>query len=145
MTETRLICADDLARIAEIEELCFSVPWNEKSLEVLLQNGNFGIVALSGGKIAAYVGIISAPPESDITNVATHPDFRRMGLGEAVLKALMTEAGKRGIEKIFLEVRRSNEPAISLYKKLGFEVIGERKGYYTNPKEDAILMAGAVL
>ena len=142
MTEIRLINAADLAAVAEIERFCFSVPWTEKSLEILLTGENFGVVAVKDGKIVSYVGVISAPPEADITNVATHPDFRRQGLGEAVLYALKAEAAKRDLETLFLEVRRSNEPAIHLYEKLGFEVIGERKGYYSNPKEDAVLMSG---
>lgn len=142
MTEICLISAADLAEIAEIERLCFGEPWSERSLELLLRDGNFGMVAKKGGRTAAYVGVISTLPDGEITNVATHPDFRRMGLGEAVLTALKAEAAKRGIETLFLEVRRSNEPAKALYAKLGFQIIGERKGFYKNPKEDAILMSG---
>ena len=145
MTEIRLISAEDLAEVAEIERLCFSVPWTEKSLEILLSGDNFGVVAVKDGQIAAYVGVISAPPEADITKVATHPDFRRRGLGEAVISALKAEAAERGIETLFLEVRRSNEPARRLYEKLGFEVIGERRGYYTAPREDAVLMSGRII
>lgn len=140
MNEVRILCESDLAQVAEIERLCFGEPWSEKSLELLLRDANFGLVALCDGRVAAYVGVISVAPEGEITNVATHPDFRRRGLASALLEALKKEASERGIESIFLEVRRSNTAARELYQKQGFEVIGERKGFYSNPKEDAILM-----
>ena len=140
MREIRILEARDLAAVAEIERLCFGEPWSEKSLELLLRDGNFGIVAVEDEKAVAYVGVIAIPPEGEITNVATHPDFRRRGLGEGVLELLKIEAEKRGIDSLYLEVRRSNAAARSLYEKLGFCVTGERKGFYKNPKEDAVLM-----
>ena len=141
MREIRILKSEDLEQIAEIERLCFGEPWSENSLELLLRDGNFGVAAIEEGRVVGYVGVISAPPEGEITNVATHPDFRRRGIGEGILEALKREAGDRGIESLYLEVRRSNEPARGLYEKMGFAVIGERKGFYKNPKEDAVLMA----
>ena len=141
MRKIRTIGKCDLGAIAEIEKLCFFDPWSEKSLELLLRDGNFGITAEEDGKVVAYVGVISAPPEGEITNVATHPDFRRRGIGAELLEFLKEEAKERGIDSLYLEVRRSNNAARSLYEKSGFKVIGERKGFYKNPKEDAVLMA----
>ena len=141
MREIRILKSEDLADVAEIERLCFGEPWSEKSLELLLRDGNFGVVAIEEGRAVGYVGVISAPPEGEITNVATHPDFRRRGIGEGILDALKREANARGIESLYLEVRRSNAPARGLYEKMGFRVVGERKGFYKNPKEDAVLMA----
>lgn len=140
MREIRILGAGDLSGVAEIERLCFFEPWSEKSLELLLKDGNFGVAAIEDGRVAAYVGVISVPPEGEITNVATHPDFRRRGIAADVLDFLKREAHKRGIDSLFLEVRRSNDAARSLYEKAGFTVIGERKGFYKNPKEDAVLM-----
>ena len=140
MRKIRTIGECDLGAIAEIEKLCFFDPWSEKSLELLLRDGNFGITAEEDGKVVAYVGVISAPPEGEITNVATHPDFRRRGIGAELLEFLKEEAKTRGIDSLYLEVRRSNSAARNLYEKSGFEVVGERKGFYKNPKEDAILM-----
>ena len=140
MTEIRLITKDDLVQIAEIERLSFSEPWSEASLELLLNDGNFGVAAICDRRAVAYVGGISAPPEGEIANVATHPDYRRRGLADAVIEALMEEARRRGIDALYLEVRRSNTAARALYEKQGFEVIGERRGFYSNPKEDALLM-----
>ena len=140
MREIRLVEACDLCAIAEIERLCFGEPWSEKALELLLRDGNFGVAVLEGGVPVSYVGVISAVPEGEITNVATHPDFRRRGIAGELLEFLKKEAADRGIDSLYLEVRRSNEAAKSLYEKSGFSVIGERKGFYKNPKEDAVLM-----
>ena len=140
MIEIRLLKKDDLKEIAEIERLCFFEPWSESSLELLLRDSNFGVAAVCGGRVAGYVGVISAIPEGEITNVAVHPDFRRKGIGFEILEFLKKEASNRGIDSLYLEVRRSNEAAQGLYNKVGFCVIGERKGFYKNPKEDAVLM-----
>ena len=140
MIETRKITKNDLDDLAEIERLCFAEPWSKQSLELLLKDGNFALCALFDGRVAAYVGVIAALPDADISNVASHPDFRRKGLADALLCHLKLEAAKRFIDSIYLEVRRSNTPAQMLYQKQGFAVIGERKGFYKNPKEDAILM-----
>ena len=73
-------------------------------------------------------------------NVAVHPDFRRRGVAEALVNALVAELKAIGSHCLTLEVRASNVPAVSLYEKLGFTEIGRRKNYYRNPKEDALIM-----
>lgn len=140
MREIRLMSEGDLFEVAEIERLCFFEPWSQKSLELLLRDGNFGVVATQDGRVVGYAGVISAKPEGEITNVATHPDFRRMGIGEGILEYLKALALTKEIDSLYLEVRRSNESVRALYEKAGFVVVGERKGFYKNPKEDAILM-----
>lgn len=140
MREIRLMSEGDLFEVAEIERLCFFEPWSQKSLELLLRDGNFGVVATQDGRVVGYAGVISAKPEGEITNVATHPDFRRKGIGEGILEYLKALARTKEIDSLYLEVRRSNEAARALYEKAGFVVVGERKGFYKNPKEDAILM-----
>ena len=141
---TKLLELSHLSAVAEIERLTFIEPWSQKSLELLTRDGNLGVAAFEGETPVAYVGLIVCAPEGEITNVATHPDFRRKGYGEAVLKRLEEEARKRGVETLYLEVRSSNLAAQTLYLKLGYEKTGERKGFYKNPKEDAVLMSRAL-
>ncbi len=129
-----------IADIAEIESLCFSSPWSEKALELLCRENNFGIAVTEGEKAVAYGGMTCILDEGEILNIAVHPDYRRRGYGRAVVRALLAEAEKRGITKIFLEVRASNLPAIALYSSEGFEEVGIRKGFYSFPTEDGIQM-----
>lgn len=140
MIKTRLLCEDDLNRVAEIERLCFTAPWSVNSLGLLLKDGNFGVVAEEDGVVAAYVGMVTVPPEGEITNVAVHPDFRRRGMASALLERLIAEGRARRLDIVCLEVRPSNVAAVSLYKKKGFLVVGERRGFYSAPRENALLM-----
>ena len=130
-----------VAQIAELEKLCFSDPWSENSVASELKNKlALWLVAEEEGKVAGYIGSQTCTDESDVMNVAVHPDFRRRGIAETLVNALVEEL--RAIESrcLTLEVRASNVPAISLYEKLGFAQIGRRKNYYRNPREDALIM-----
>lgn len=135
-----LLCREHLAEAAEIEALSFSEPWSEKSLSLLLEGENFGVVALIDGKAVAYGGMTCVLDEGAVTNIATLPEYRQRGLGRAVLRRMLTEAEKRGVASVFLEVRVSNEAAKSLYLSEGFEVSGVRKNFYRHPNEDALQM-----
>lgn len=90
--------------------------------------------------IAGYVCMYMAADEGEITNVAVREDFRKMGVADMLMDELIRVAGAHGMEKIFLEVRESNIPAISLYQKKGFSQCGVRKAFYRNPVEAALLM-----
>ena len=140
MTEIKLLQPEHIKDIHIIEKLCFSEPWSEKSLLLLCEENNFGVVAIVDGVVAAYGGMTCVLDEGGITNIATHPDFRRRGLASAVLSKMLCEAEKRGIENIFLEVRLSNEAARCLYLSKGFSELGVRKGFYRHPVEDALQM-----
>ena len=132
---------EHLVGIATLETLCFSDPWSAQALALLLQDTALGFVCLDDSDTpVAYVGMVSVLDEGQITNVATHPDFRRMGLGTRLLEALLTEARKRSIVTVTLEVRESNAAAISLYEKHGFAVVGRRNYFYKNPREHALVM-----
>ena len=126
--------------VAELEALCFADPWSEKALELLLTDGAYGAVCLQDEHIAAYGGILWAPYEGQITNIATHPDHRRCGMGAAVLEHLIDVARSRDCEQLSLEARVSNIPAISLYERYGFLKMGLRRGFYKHPTEDAYVM-----
>lgn len=131
---------EHLLAVAELERLCFSEPWSERSLELLLSETALGVVALEEERVIAYGGMLLAPGEGQITNLATHPDFRRCGAGRAVLCALIQRATEASLEQISLEVRTSNEPAIALYAAEGFIVAGRRPRFYRAPSEDALVM-----
>ena len=134
------LTAAHLAQVAELEQLCFADPWSEKALELLLGDGAYGAVCLQEGRVMAYGGVLWAPFEGQITNIATHPDARRCGMGAAVLEHLIAVAIERGCEQLSLEARVSNTPAISLYERYGFEKMGLRRGFYKHPTEDAYVM-----
>jgi ribosomal-protein-alanine N-acetyltransferase len=133
--------ATHVSQIAELEKLCFSDPWSEKSIETELScRLSVWLVALEGEQVVGYVGSQTVIDESDMMNIAVHPDFRRRGIAEALVADLEAALRQRGSRALTLEVRDSNAPAIALYEKLGFAQVGLRKNYYRNPKEDARIL-----
>ena len=127
--------------VAELEKICFSDPWSENSVASELKNKlALWLVAEEEGKVAGYIGSQTCTDESDVMNVAVHPDFRRRGIAEALVNALVEELKAIESRCLTLEVRASNVPAISLYEKLGFAEVGRRKNYYRNPREDALIL-----
>ena len=130
-----------LSQAAELERLCFSQPWSESALAILTQQNGVGIAALTdGGKLVGYCGMLTVLDEGQITNVAVHPEFRRMGIGNALLNRLLEEANALGVTQISLEVRESNVAAKALYLRHGFTVAGVRKRFYSHPTEDGLVM-----
>ena len=130
-----------IEEIARLEKECFSSPWSEDGLKTEMDN-SFArfFVALSGGKIAGYIGSHNVLGDVYITNVAVFPELRRNGVGKALVGYLVNQMKAENAEFVTLEVRKSNMKAISLYEKLEFEKVGERKNFYEKPVEDAILM-----
>ena len=129
-----------VAAVAELEKLCFADPWSEKSIASELNNPlALWLVAVEDGSLCGYIGSQSVMGESDMMNVAVHPDHRRKGVGEMLVLALCEALSKENAS-LALEVRASNAPAIALYEKLGFAQVGLRKNYYRNPKEDALIL-----
>ena len=129
-----------VAAVAALEKLCFADPWSLSSIASELNNPlALWLVAVKDGDLIGYIGSQSVMGESDMMNVAVHPDHRRKGLGEMLVLALC-EALSGENTSLALEVRSSNAPAISLYEKLGFVQVGLRRNYYRNPKEDALIL-----
>ena len=141
MIQIREMQWDDLDQVMEIEHACFTVPWTETGFfTFLLRDDTLFFVAEEEEKIYGYCGVVMVMDEGDITNVAVEASMRSQGIGKMLLNKLFEETANRGVKKIFLEVRESNESAIHLYEKMGFVVTGRRKNYYEVPREDAILM-----
>ena len=127
--------------VCKIEEACFAHPWSRQSVESELANENsVFIVAVEGEKVIGYIGMSVVIDEGYIFNVAVNADFRRKGVGTALIRELVTYGKKNNLCFITLEVRESNQAAISLYSDFGFIKVGERKNYYSDPAENAILM-----
>ncbi|MBQ8759312.1 MAG: ribosomal protein S18-alanine N-acetyltransferase [Clostridia bacterium] len=132
---------DFVGDIAETEKLCFSEPWSEDAVSDFLgYEYNGAIICLADGAFAGYVTYTSICGEIQIANVASKPDFRRMGVGSLLMDALGNLGKETGAEVITLEVRSKNTPAIGLYEKYGFVTVGVRKNFYKKPDDDAVLM-----
>lgn len=133
--------AKDVSAIAALEQVCFSDPWSESSIASELVNPlSYWLVAEEGGCIAGYVGSQSVLDAADMMNIAVSPDFRRRGVGQALVEALIDYLQQKRVIALLLEVRVSNAAAIALYQKLGFEQVGCRPRYYRNPREDALIL-----
>lgn len=140
--ELRSLEIEEIDELLEIERVSFPTPWSREAfLSELLQNTlahYFG--CWRGDKLIGYAGMWLIIDEAHITNVAVHPDFRNQKVGEMIMRYLIATALSKGAFKMTLEVRPSNFSAQALYKRLGFESVGRRKGYYTDTNEDAIIM-----
>ena len=132
---------DDLNAIAEIERVSINPPWSFKAICDFAEcNTSRILVAKIDNIVVGYITYSVVLDEVQIANVATHPDYRRRGIGEKLLMHLYNESMSENMFVITLEVRESNEPAIRLYEKCSYSEVGRRKNYYKNPTEDAILM-----
>lgn len=131
----------DIPHIALLERECFSAPWSENALlETMKQENSVFLVAEHDGEIFGYVGSYHAAGEGYITNVAVSAGMRRKGVGRALICALKEKAKEYAFSFLTLEVRVGNLPAIALYESLGFESLGRRPRFYSNPVEDAYIM-----
>lgn len=131
----------DTAKLAELDSVCFSMPWSEQSFAEEAENELAAyFVAASQNGILGYIGCWRVIDEGHITNVAVAPDFRRNGIASALLERIIHEANENNLVLLTLEVRKSNFAAQKLYESFGFKPLGERKAYYHSPREDAVIM-----
>ena len=130
--------------IAKMEAEIFPDPWSERSIiDLICTEGAMCFSALEEGRVIAYVIGRIIPPEGEIYRVAVRPECRKRGIGYRLLDYAMKTSRGDGLEVTFLEVRKSNAPAISLYTAYGFLQASVRKNYYRDPTEDAIVMIKA--
>ncbi len=139
---------EDLPGVRAIEVLSFSNPWSDNTFRGEIQNTPVSsplvVVRRPGDEVVAYIIYWQVRDDVQINNIAVHPACRGLGLGEAMLRFAVAKVRAAGAGFMTLEVRKSNAAAWGLYHKLGFEVLGERKNYYTKPDEDALVL-GLVL
>lgn len=131
-----------LPAVAALEERCFPHdPWSEHTFRQALDSPDTAILLAEGedGALLGYAVLYTVLDEGNLDNIAVAPECRRQGVADALLSALAGYA-REHLERLMLEVRASNAPALALYRKHGFAEVGLRKNYYQNPREDAILM-----
>ncbi len=135
------VMTEETARdVAELEAKCFSDPWPYRSFINTLANEHAAYFTLyADGSFVGYIGMYDLVDEISIINVAVSTEFRGQGYGAMLLNEAESFARKRSCTSVTLEVRESNIPARRLYEKMGFEIYGQQKNYYTNPTENAIL------
>ena len=135
--------ADHLEEIERLERICFSRPWSRRMLAEELENQCAAFLVAEDGQTGAvmgYAGLLVVADEGYITNVAVFPEYRRQGVAAKILEIYLNFAQANWLACLTLEVRPSNEAAIALYQRYGFEEVGRRKNYYDLPKEDALIL-----
>ena len=128
-------------QVAALERECFSMPWNETMLEDSLydERASFIVAEDEEGNVIGYAGLHVVLDEGYIDNIAVEEAARRHGVASALLD-VYCRFGEINLAFLTLEVRKSNAPAIALYEKFGFQQVGIRKGFYSHPREDAVIM-----
>lgn len=124
--------------VAEIEAEAFTTPWKVETFRALLKRDNVVTLVLEGeGIVVGYAVLWCVLEQGELANLAIREPCRGRGLSRILLDAVIEQARVRGVHRLYLEVRASNEPAAALYAGHGFEEIGRRPDYYDRPKEDA--------
>jgi [ribosomal protein S18]-alanine N-acetyltransferase len=137
----RRMRASDLPRVMEIELICFTMPWSEATFRGLLRRTDADLfIAEHAGEVAGYAAFWAVLDQGELGNVSVAPGWRRRGIGQKLVHAVLGRAAERGVREVFLEVRVSNLGAQKLYLQYGFAEVGRRRNYYLEPVEDALVM-----
>ncbi|MBR6790008.1 MAG: ribosomal protein S18-alanine N-acetyltransferase [Oscillospiraceae bacterium] len=143
--EIRHSTETDIPQLALLESKCFGDPWSPKGLrDTLREERSFFLTAEENGRICGYLNCTYILDEINIHRICVLPEYRRMGVGTALMARLADFCREKELREIFLEVRKSNLQAQRLYTRFGFEVIGERAGFYQNPDEPGLIMRADV-
>jgi len=152
------MAVSDLGDVMVIERLSFSSPWSERAYRFEIEQNKNSVMLVARpafplslwdrirgragvrSPVLGYGGLWLLVDEAHISTIAVHPQWRSKGLGKLVLLSLLEQGAGRGMQNATLEVRVSNEAAQGLYHKLGFEVAGRQKRYYSDNNEDAFIM-----
>lgn len=131
----------DLPALLRIERDSFPVPWSQRAFRMVMRREQGHIlVAERDGRVAGYAALWVAPESAELADLAVARDHRRRGVGRTLLRACLREAADRGVPRVHLQVRESNEAARALYGSAGFREVGRRAGYYRAPVEDALVL-----
>ncbi|MFI3238365.1 MAG: ribosomal protein S18-alanine N-acetyltransferase [Lachnospiraceae bacterium] len=131
----------DIEKVAAIEAISFTQPWSEKAFcEMLKSDRAHYVVARIEDEVVGMCGLLYSFEEAEVSNVAVLPTYRGRGVAKRMLEELLNVGSEQGVEAFCLEVRASNEAAISLYKSTGFEIAALRKNCYAHPTEDGYVM-----
>lgn len=137
----RKMSADDIIQVSSIENASFPDPWSENAFyEELTNETAVFLTAVCDGFVCGYIGFHYALDEGYIALVAVHPDYRKKGIGQALIFEAEKRAKELNLSFLSLEVRVSNLPAQRLYLSCGFKNIGVRPNFYENPRESAYIM-----
>ncbi|MBG0789985.1 MAG: ribosomal protein S18-alanine N-acetyltransferase [Desulfovibrionaceae bacterium] len=138
--EVARLGAEDVRDLMVLEKLCFSYHWTQEQFLLGLERNAYRVLGIRrAGVLVAYLAFSIIKDEMEVLNLAVHPDFRRRGLGEKLLRECFRVCIEENVGKSFLDVKISNEPALGLYRKFGYKQIGIRKKYYPDTREDALL------
>ena len=133
----------DIPAILALDRVCFGSIWSESGYQREIESPNSALVLLEAAAWETPLGVgcfWAILDEAHVTLLGTHPNWRRRGLGQLLLAALLREAQRRCLVRATLEVRASNQGAIALYEKFGFRTAGQRPNYYQNPSESAFIL-----
>jgi len=138
----RKMTLEDVPSVVELDQKSFSLPWPERSFRFELTENPASRcwVAELNGKLVGMIVVWLVVDEAHVATIATHPDFRRQGIGQKLLSHALQKLLEQGAQSSFLEVRESNIAAQAMYRKFGYEETGRRRRYYKDNDEDAILM-----
>jgi len=140
------VTSENIDEVYTIEESSFKIPWTKKSLlDGAMRKDTIYLTAVYSDKPIAYIGVWLIVDDAEITNVATLKEFQGRGVATVLMEEVLKRCKERKVERFTLEVRPSNLPAITLYKKFGMEENGRRKHYYADNNEDALIFWGNVL
>jgi [ribosomal protein S18]-alanine N-acetyltransferase len=133
---------EDIDAIMAVESQSFTNPWTREMYQAEFENRDvsFFYLARRGSRVVGFCAFWRILDELHINNLAVLPEERRRGVAAALLERILAEGRKLGAFRATLEVRRSNEAALALYKRLGFSVEATRRGYYSQPEEDALVL-----
>lgn len=131
---------ENITQLRALESSCFEYSWTEEQFRLGLERKAFQVLGYEEqGMLVGYLAYSLVLEEMEVLNLGVHPDFRRRGIGRALMLELMHRCREMEIKRGLLDVKESNHPAIALYESLGFKKVGVRKKYYPDTREDAHL------